>query len=74
MVVCISPVRDRYGDQAVEESESSSEWESEDDDAEGLTPALERDFFRTLSLIQKKDPRIYDKETAFYHSEGSQQG
>ena len=45
-------------------SESSSE--EEDEDAEALTPQVERDFLRTLSLIKSKDPRIYDKGVSFF--------
>ena len=46
-------------------SESSS-GEEEDEEAEALTPQVERDFLRTLSLIKSKDPRIYNKEVSFF--------
>ena len=68
-------VRDKYGDVAVKQLEdgsscSESSSEEEDEDAEALTPQVERDFLRTLSLIKSKDPRIYDKEVSFF-TEGS---
>lgn len=64
-------MRDKYGDVGVkqlEEGEESSDSSSEEEDeyAEALTPQVERDFLRTLSLIKSKDPRIYDKEVSFF--------
>lgn len=57
-------MRDKYGEYPAESSSSSSE--EEDENAEGLTSDLERDFLRTLSLLKSKDPSIYNSKTEFY--------
>ncbi|XP_061197414.1 protein KRI1 homolog [Saccostrea echinata] len=64
----LQKLRDRYGDDAELEEDSSSS-ESEDEDAEALTAQLEEDWFKTLAALKSKDPRIYDKNVKFYHSE-----
>ena len=47
------------------DSDSSSS-EEEDEGAEALTPQVEKDFLRTLSLIRSKDPSIYDSQVSFF--------
>ncbi|XP_055347316.1 protein KRI1 homolog isoform X2 [Paramacrobiotus metropolitanus] len=56
-------LKDKYGDEPMPESSSS---ESEDEDAEALTPAIERDFFKTLAVLKSKDPGVYDKTRKFF--------
>lgn len=48
------------------ESGSSSEDESEDDEAVLVTEDLDAEISATLQAIKNKDPRIYDKNAVFY--------
>ena len=42
------------------ESEVSEEDESEDEDGEELTPAMDVAILKTLAKIKNRDPEIYD--------------
>ncbi|XP_070779371.1 protein KRI1 homolog [Enoplosus armatus] len=63
-------LKDRYGDRAGESGSESSESSSDDSEVE-LDPEVERDFYRTLSLLKKKDPKIYQTDATFYSEDAS---
>uniref|UniRef100_A0A9J7XUL2 Protein KRI1 homolog n=2 Tax=Cyprinus carpio TaxID=7962 RepID=A0A9J7XUL2_CYPCA len=66
-------LKDRYGDQDKENSSDSSDSDSDESEVE-LDPKLDRDFYRTLSLLKKKDPKIYQKDVKFYTEDPSGSG
>ena len=43
-----------------DEYEDSEDAESEDEDGEELTPAMDAAILRTLARIKRKDPAIYE--------------
>jgi hypothetical protein len=48
------------------EDEESSESEIEDEDGELVTPALDTQILRTISLLKAKDPAVYDPKVNFF--------
>jgi protein KRI1 len=46
--------------------EDSEDAESEDEDGEELTPAVDAAILRTLAKIRRKDPDIYDKDKGIF--------
>lgn len=58
-------VKTKYGDVLEDGSESSSS-SDDDEDAAELTEEVEKDFFKTLSYLKMKDPKIYDNNVSFF--------
>lgn len=62
-VACV--VKDKYGsdfdgaEEGSDESTDSESAESEDEDGQELTPAVDAAILRTLAMIKRKDPSIY---------------
>eukprot|EP00299_Pterocystis_sp_00344_P019094 c9506_g1_i1.p1 GENE.c9506_g1_i1~~c9506_g1_i1.p1 ORF type:complete len:570 (-),score=177.13 c9506_g1_i1:45-1703(-) len=54
---------------SVDEDESESSSSDEDDDAELLTPEVDVTISKTLAMIKKKDPAIYDPAKKFFSEE-----
>ncbi|XP_047370842.1 protein KRI1 homolog [Vespa velutina] len=53
-----------------EEAESDSSSSSSEEDSEGdkLNEQFDKEFYRTLARLKKKDPLIYDKKTTFFNN------
>ncbi|KAH7474205.1 Protein kri1 [Phytophthora ramorum] len=70
---------ERRGANWDDDDDEESDSETEDEDGEELTRELDSDITKTLKLIRKKDPAIYDSSIAFFkevesEDEGSKKG
>ncbi|KAF2896128.1 hypothetical protein ILUMI_10041 [Ignelater luminosus] len=54
----------KYGNES-----SDTESSSEDDEGDEINEEFEKDFFKTLSCLKNKDPRIYDKKIQFFNNQ-----
>lgn len=59
----LNKLKTKYGDDDFDEESSSSE---DDDEAVKLSEDVEKDFFKTLSCLKNKDPKIYDQKAVFF--------
>lgn len=59
----LQKLKDRYGSDVESDSSDSS---SSDDGETSADRGTEEDFLRTLSILKKKDPRVYDASAQFY--------
>lgn len=59
--------------EALSKSSDDSSSSEEDEQAEQLTQQLEKDFFKTLSCLKKRDPCIYDEKVSFFAAANSTQ-
>lgn len=61
-------VKDKYGSDAEfgTEEEDSEDLESEDEDGEELTPAMDAAILRTLARIKRRDPTIYENTKSVF--------
>lgn len=59
-------VKTKYGEEFTLSDENSDSSSEDDDVGEELTEDVEKQFFKTLSCLKAKDPRIYDQKTNFF--------
>ncbi|KAH8270018.1 hypothetical protein KR018_002420 [Drosophila ironensis] len=56
----------KYKDRGLDVSESEFDSDSSSSEEDEVDPKFDQDFFKTLSSLKSKDPRIYDKQTRFF--------
>lgn len=59
-------VKDKYGGREDEDASESSDDEPEDEVGELVTPSVDAQIFRTISMIKARDPAVYDKSKQFF--------
>ncbi|EFA06706.1 protein KRI1 homolog [Tribolium castaneum] len=60
----LNRLKTKYGEELLDEESSSSS--SDDEEGVELTDEVEKQFFKTLSCLKNKDPRIYDENVRFF--------
>lgn len=67
-------VKARYGEDAADLDSDLSSSSEDDEVGVELTEAVEKKFYKTLSCLKNKDPRIYDQNVRFFdESDGIEQ-
>ncbi|GJQ79155.1 hypothetical protein Trydic_g5406 [Trypoxylus dichotomus] len=62
----LNKFKTKYGEEVLDENDSSSSSDDEDDVDANISKEIERDFFKTLANLKTKDPRIYDENVKFF--------
>ncbi|KAG8781908.1 hypothetical protein FRC16_002757, partial [Serendipita sp. 398] len=65
----LQKLKDKYGSDAELSAEESEDSETEDEDGDELTPAMDVAMLRTLAKIRNKDPTIYDSKKNVFEDE-----
>lgn len=69
------PVEQKYGTEVLNsDAPISSDSEDESDEPPEVSEEMETQFLKTLALLKKKDPRIYDPGYKFYDEEEKESG
>ncbi|XP_008544758.1 protein KRI1 homolog [Microplitis demolitor] len=71
----VNRLKTKHGDHlkyAGDSEESSSS--SDDEDANLLTEEMDKNFYKTLAYLKKKDPKIYDDKVVFFPPENNDAG